>query len=169
MQEVLYSQSQAARMLGISRGTLVKRIRNGDVKEYSKKPSKIAQSEIEMHSGVIVPLVAGQVSGNDDDLFSTDISKASEEEVKVIQARTTAIKTLEAVKKARRESGQLVKEESVVRLGELVRSKASQIADGIAIEVNGKTPAEVERIVTNRIRRYLKDMNEVPWSEFERI
>lgn len=122
---------------------------------------------------MIVPLVAGQVSGNDDELFSADISKASEEEVKVIQARTTAIKTLGAVNRARRESGQLVKEESVVRslvrLGKLVRSKAIQIADGIAIEVNGKTPVEVERIVTNRIQRHLKDMNEAPWSKFGRI
>ena len=161
-------------MLGISRGTLVKRIRKGEIREYQKKPSKIAQSEIERLGGVVPPVLSEeQASGNDDELFCTDISKAGEEEVKVIQARANAVKTLEAIKKARRESGQLVKEESVVRslvrLGELVRSKANQIADGIAIEVSGKTPAEVERIVTNRIQEYLKDMNEVPWHEFERI
>ena len=91
MSEILYSQTVAAQMLGISRGTLVKRICKGEIREYQKKPSK------------------------------------------------------------------------------LVRSKANQIADGIAIEVSGKTPAEVGRIVTNRIQEYLKDMNEVPWHEFERI
>lgn len=51
----------------------------------------------------------------DDELLSTDIGKLSEEDVDLANKRLVAAKNQEAVKKARRESGQLVRADVVVR------------------------------------------------------
>lgn len=88
-------------------------------------------------------------------------ANANKATVKLIQAKATAFKTTEDIWKKQRERGTLVKIDSVYssmwRFGEKVRTKAGQIAEGISIEVSGKSLVEVERIVSDRIQAYLRD------------
>lgn len=73
MKDVLFNQTDAARMLGISRGTLKRRIDAREIKEHFQRPSRISQTEIERHGGVVVaPEV--QMPLTNDELLSTDVT-----------------------------------------------------------------------------------------------
>lgn len=169
----MYSHLEFAKLLGVSRLTVDRRVRTGDIKSNGKKPSKIPHSELERVRGQQVVKPDVRLEWNTDELFRKDIEKADGEEIARVKAMADAIKALEQAKKLKLEHGELYKrtsvEESKRNWGNLVRVKASRIFDGIAGMVKDKSPAEVEAVVERRVIEYLEDLGDSPWDVTELV
>ena len=163
----VYSHAEFARLLGVSRRTIDDRVKKGIISAQGK-PSKIPHSEYERLTGD-VPVVSASdnVKWESDELFRKDLAKADDDEVKRIKARGDAAKVLEQTRKLKLESGEHIKrkdfDESTIRFGGIVKDKASSIYSGLAREVDGMSPGEIEVAVEKRVNDFLAEVGRSKW------
>lgn len=107
----------------------------------------------------------------DENLFKTDLSKLPAAELADVKKRADTLKVIEQIKKARLDNGEHVKlsavHDDMRRFGNLVRAKVEAIPQGASVEVHGKTPREIEKIISDRCQNCLRELAGDEWMSME--